>query len=174
MTARLFFALDVGEEAREALAAWAQEAVGDDPALRLVGAERLHLTLAFLGHRPQEEVAPLAALVDEVACPVGPLTAAGALWLAPRRPHVLTVAVAGDLASLHDALWTALEARGFERERRAFRPHVTVARVRRGGQPRSLEVGDPPPVDLGAASLVLLRSHLGREARYEALARAAV
>ena len=174
MSARLFFALDVGEEARRALAAWAEDAVGSDPALRLVREEQLHVTLAFLGHRPEEEVDGLAALVEDVAAPVGALSVADVLWLAPRRPHVHTAAVAGDLPALHDALWTALEALGFEREQRRFRPHVTVARVRRGAAPDTLELPPPPRVALGAASLVLYRSFLGRESRYEAVARAGV
>ena len=175
--ARLFFALDVGEEARAVLAGWAREAVGGDPALRLVAPEQLHVTLAFLGSRPVEEVDGLRALVDAVAAPVGPLSIGSALWLAPRRPHVLTAAVEGEgLPPLHDALWTALEERGLERERRAFRPHVTVGRVRRGAAPRTLELPEPPAVDVGAASLVLYRSHLhgGHGARYEALASAGV
>lgn len=174
MSARLFFALDVGDAARAALAGWAAEAVEDDPALRLVPEERLHVTLAFLGHRPEGEIEGLAALAGPAAVPVGELRAGGALWLAPRRPHVLTVAVEGDLAPLHERLWRALEDRGFERERRRFRPHVTVARVRRGARPATLDLPTPPEVALGSAALVLLRSHLGRDARYEELARAAV
>jgi RNA 2',3'-cyclic 3'-phosphodiesterase len=178
VSARLFFALDVGEEARRALAVWAASVAARDDALRPVREEQLHVTLAFLGHRPEEEVDGLASLVDAVARPVGSLSIGGALWLAPRRPHVLTAAVEGDLGQLHVALWDALEARGFERERRRFRPHVTVARVRHRTRPRTLEIADPPAVSLGAASLVLFRSWLGRgeggTARYEALARAGV
>ena len=69
------------------------------------------------------------------------LALGGALWLAPRRPHVLTVAVEdadGALAALQARVVEALaEAAGRdEPERRPFRPHVTVARVRRGGARR--------------------------------------
>ena len=61
-----------------------------------------------------------------------------ALWLAPRRPHVLTVEVAdatGALLALQERVVAALvEAVGYEPDRRRFRPHVTVARVRRGAR----------------------------------------
>jgi len=166
---RLFVGVSIGDEARRQLAAWAQRAVGRDPALRLVAEERLHLTLAFLGSCDEGLVEPLGAIVGGVVAEAGPLRSGGALWLAPRRPHVLTVAVEGPLEALHDAVWSGLEPVGFARERRRFRPHVTVARVRRGAAPATLELPPPPRVDLGPLALVLYESRLGRDARYEPL-----
>ncbi|HWO46590.1 MAG TPA: 2'-5' RNA ligase family protein, partial [Solirubrobacterales bacterium] len=52
---RLFVALDLPEEMRERIAAWGREELAD-PALRPVAPESLHITLAFLGHRPEEEI----------------------------------------------------------------------------------------------------------------------
>lgn len=190
MSARLFVAVEVDEEDRRALGAWARAAVGDAAGMRLVGDDRLHLTLAFLGHRALDEVEPLAALVEGFAGAAAPrLRTAGALWLSPRRPHVLTVAVEdvdGALAALHDRLWTALEEGGFglQREARAYRPHLTVARVRHGWTaPSSRRLPELEPRALTATEVVLFRSWLGgeptpptsggsRQARYEAQARA--
>jgi 2'-5' RNA ligase len=178
--ARLFVALELPADVREALAGWGRACAAGDPALRALAPEALHLTLHFLGERPASEIPDLAAAVAEAAS--GARTChgalAGALWLAPRRPHVLTCAVrdaGGSLADLHAALARALAgaARGWTAERRALRPHITVARVRRGSAPR---VGREPAAPEGALSfpsVVLLRSHLGRDgARYEVLARA--
>ena len=53
--ARLFVALDFPEEMREGVEAWGREALVD-PALRLVRPESLHVTLAFLGNRPEGEI----------------------------------------------------------------------------------------------------------------------
>jgi len=179
VSARLFIALEIDAPGRAALAAWAREAVGDDPGLRLVDPGQIHLTLAFLGHRALDDVAPLQELVAEVGTGSAPppVRSDGPLWLSPRRPHVLTVAVvdaAGVLTALHDALWSALEERlGVERERRRFRPHLTVARVRRGWPAPSRRLPDLAPRTLGAEALVLYRSWLGGgPVRYEALVRA--
>jgi 2'-5' RNA ligase len=177
LSARLFAAVDIAPEDAQALAGWAKEVVGDDPGLRLVPPDRIHLTLAFLGHRALDEVEPLAALVAAAGADPPPITlrTAGALWLSPRRPHVLTVAIddeGGGLEALHDRLWTALEARGFERERRRFRPHLTVARVRHGWTAPSRRLPPPPERALQATALTLYRSWLGGgPARYEAIVR---
>src|SRR6476469_9933066 len=53
---------------REEIVAWGREALVD-PALRPVTPESLHLTLAFLGHRPEREIEAIAAVVRECAGP---------------------------------------------------------------------------------------------------------
>jgi 2'-5' RNA ligase len=66
------------------------------------------------------------------------------------------------------------DALDWEPERRAFRPHVTVGRVRRGERVRAAGLGPPAP-DLAfhAPAVTLYRSHTGPGgSRYEALARA--
>lgn len=179
MSARLFVAVELAADDRDALAGWAQEAIGRDPGLRPVAVEHLHLTLAFLGHRSLAELDELTTIVEDFdAGPTPELHTAGALWLAPRRPHVLTVAIAdrsGRLGRLHDRLWTALESVGLSRDERPFRPHVTVARVRRGWS-ISPQPPVPAPVQaLTAGSVVLYRSYLGGGRggpEYEAQARA--
>jgi len=42
------------------------------------------------------------------------------------------------LASINDAVETALEPAGFERERRRFSPHATIGRARKKSRPRGL------------------------------------
>jgi 2'-5' RNA ligase len=96
--ARLFVALEIPAAPREALAAWGRACAERDPALRAVPAEALHLTLHFLGVRPEEEIEALCAAVAGAVTSAAPCRGelAGPLWLAPRRPHVLTCAV-GDV-----------------------------------------------------------------------------
>jgi 2'-5' RNA ligase len=181
MSARLFVALEIGAPDRAALAAWARQAVGEDAGMRVVATDQIHLTLAFLGHRSPDDIPALGAVVADVAAgrPAPALRTAGALWLSPRKPHVLTVAVedaTGALAALHDALWTALEgALDVTRERRRFRPHLTVARVRHGWTAPSSALPPAPERGLEAGAVVLMRSWLGGgPARYEALERGAL
>ena len=60
---RLFVALDLPGAVVEALDGWAREVVRAREGLRQVPAASLHLTLAFLGERPDEEVEAIGAAV---------------------------------------------------------------------------------------------------------------
>jgi 2'-5' RNA ligase len=177
VSARLFCALELPAGVRADLAGFGRAAAERDQALRAVGVDALHLTLAFLGHRALDEVDPARAAVRAVHSGALPLALGDVLWLAPRRPHVLTVALEdadGALAALQAQVVLRLaEALPWEPEKRAFRPHVTVARVRRGWRPRLRDLPDAPRAAFVAEAVVLFRSHLGGRApaRYEALER---
>ena len=174
---RLFAALEPPPRVRGALAAWAAEAAARDPALRMVPAPALHLTLHFLGERPAGEARALRAAVESAPDAPVRLRTTGTLWLAPRRPHVLTCGLEspdGALAALHEALGAGLRAAApaWAPDARPLRPHITVARVRRGARPL---IDRPPPAPafaFEAAAVLLERSVPGSaSARYETLAR---
>jgi len=97
VSARLFAALELPAPVRDALGAFGRAAAADDFALRAVRDDALHVTLAFLGHRALDDIDPAREAVREVAVPVPDLALGDALWLAPRRPHVLTVPSEGAL-----------------------------------------------------------------------------
>ena len=162
MSARLFAALDLPAPVRDALGAFGRAAADDDFALRAVRDDALHVTLAFLGHRSLDDIEPAREAVRAVAVPVPDLALGEVLWLSPRRPHVLTVEVvdpAGVLVALQARVVEALaEAVGFEPERRRFRPHVTVARVRHGAAPRRRGLPEAPSASFAGEALTLYRS----------------
>jgi RNA 2',3'-cyclic 3'-phosphodiesterase len=173
VSARLFVALELPADVRAQLAAFGQAAASADEALRPVAAGALHLTLAFLGHRDEADIPAAASAITPAAAPE--LALGAPLWLAPRRPHVLTVALDdldGALAGLRAQVVDRLAATlAWEPERRRFRPHVTVARVRRDGRPRR-ELPEAPRAAFAGEALTLFRSRLGGgPARYEALER---
>jgi RNA 2',3'-cyclic 3'-phosphodiesterase len=173
--ARLFVALDLPEPARAAFAGWAVEHASSRD-LRLVAPESLHLTLCFLGWREEADVERLGELVAPCAAPVREVSAVAASWLPPRRPRVLAIDLAdpGDaVVALQRRVSDALEAAAaYEPESRPYRPHVTVARVRRGARVRAVEL-PPPQVDpFPGAALTLYRSRLYRAGpQYEPLRR---
>lgn len=170
---RLFAALEVPADARAALAGWAA-LLPPDPALRPVPVQNLHVTLVFLGAQPPEAVEAIGEAVVAAARAVGALAVTAGAWLPPRRPGVLVADLEGDVAALQGAVVAALRP-WHEPEQRPFRPHVTVARVRRGQRPRAMEVPPPPAVRFAPVALVLYQSVLGRGgAVYEALASAPV
>ncbi|HEX7279011.1 MAG TPA: RNA 2',3'-cyclic phosphodiesterase [Solirubrobacterales bacterium] len=180
--ARLFVALDLPDEIREGIGGWGEEALAD-PALRPVPPESLHITLAFLGSRPEKEIAEIVEIMRES---VGP-----APWIElldpVRRPargrarvYALPVLSPGTEA-LQSTLEQGLAARGScKPEKRPFWPHVTVARVRpeaRGSRRPAVVSERPGPLPLAliepriAIRMALYRSVLQPTgARYVPLA----
>jgi RNA 2',3'-cyclic 3'-phosphodiesterase len=172
---RLFVALELTPAARAAVAAF-RDVAADPRIWRPVPDEALHLTLAFLGRRPEGDVETISEVLRETATPPPRLVLGPALLLPPRRSRVLAVALAdpdGTLAALQGRVSAGLEAAGvFVAEKRPFRAHVTVARVRpRERAPRSIDSA-PEPLEFHAGPLTLFVSRLHpRGARYEALSR---
>src|SRR5437588_785206 len=78
------------------------------------------------------------------------LTVGEAVWLPARRPRVLGVSLideGGELARVQQELSRKLSAGGwYAPETRPFFAHVTVARVRKGGRVRPVDVAPPPPL----------------------------
>jgi 2'-5' RNA ligase len=183
---RLFVALDLPDEVKAGLARWGERELRD-PALRPVAEQSLHITFAFLGHRPAAEVERIAAVVAESG---GPRATVELLDPAPRpltgRARVYALPARSEGAqALQAGLQERLVAAGLhEPEKRPFWPHVTVARVRAEGRGsrRPALVGKPPkslPQDLlqpfEAVRLSLYRSELQpRGARYVPLAQVAL
>jgi 2'-5' RNA ligase len=181
-TARLFAAVEVPAQVREQLSAWGREAsaaLGGAGWMRVLKPDLLHLTLSFLGSRPVAEIAPLGAALAGCAGPAGELSVGAPLWLPPRRPNVLAVAIhdeEGELERLQRRVVVALaEASTWQAERRRFRAHVTVARMRGGSVPPSGGREQLPPTPsllFTPDSLVLYRSWLGPAgASYEEIER---
>ena len=126
MNTRLFLALWPDPAIRHALReqrdAWTWPR-GASP----VHADKLHVTLHFLGEVPSERVPELQA---GFAVPFSPFTLSIGLpkiWphgIAVLEPHTEPPA----LLELHAKLSNALVALGLQPEARAYRPHVTLAR----------------------------------------------
>jgi RNA 2',3'-cyclic 3'-phosphodiesterase len=129
-TRRVFFALWPTARTRLALARSAKRAVrrcGGRP----VPPVNLHLTIAFVGAVNAGQL-ERALSVPPIA--VGPITLVlDRLGYWP-RPRILWFGAAerpAALVELEARLWDGLVEAGFRRERRAFVPHVTLARAAR-------------------------------------------
>ncbi|WP_026911016.1 RNA 2',3'-cyclic phosphodiesterase [Patulibacter minatonensis] len=174
---RLFVALDPPDDVRETLTAWLRAQRAVHGFVRSVPAENLHLTLAFLGARPPDElerIARVVADVGDVSSALG-LSTGAPVWLPPKRPTALAVEVhddRGDLAELHTSLADALrDAIGWS-EDRPFRPHVTVGRRTASTPLPKLRLEPTPAIAFDGAALVLYRSTLDPDgARYAAVER---
>jgi RNA 2',3'-cyclic 3'-phosphodiesterase len=180
--ARLFVALDLPDELRDGITEWGAGALVD-PALRPVAPESLHVTLAFLGHRPKKEVEEIAAVVRERTGPAPWVELLDPEARPPRgraRLYALPALSPGTEALQAGVEQGLVEAGFYESEKRPFWPHVTVARVRPEGRGsrRPAVVSEPPgkiPMELSEARIcrrmTLYRSELQPTgARYVPLA----
>ena len=158
---RAFIALHISEQARQTLGSTIRD-LADTAGrqVRWVDPQGIHLTLKFLGNIPSSRVGELLGAIEK-SCRGHPPFRLGlsGLGMFPTRdrPRVLWAGVGGDLdalASLRDDVEIAMTGTGFPRERRHFRAHLTIGRVRDGVTPRQRrDIGDAvssttlPPVE---------------------------
>jgi 2'-5' RNA ligase len=152
--ARLFVALDLPEPLTAGIEAWGREALAD-PALRPLPAASLHLTLVFLGYRPEKEIGRIGEIVEGLAGPAPRIELRDPVQRPEGgRPRLFALPIESPGAvSLQAALEERLVAeRVYEPEKRPFWPHLTVARVRPEGKgskrPRRVE-SPPGPLPAG-------------------------
>lgn len=142
---RSFVALDIPRKTQEALAALTLELRNTGAAVSWVGADRVHLTLKFLGSVPPEQIEAIreALLPAAASCPPFRLQPFGCgAFPTIKQMRVVWVGLRGDepaLAVLHKAVETALAPLGFEPEDRPFRAHLTLGRVKGRQHLRSLQ-----------------------------------
>jgi 2'-5' RNA ligase len=172
--ARLFVALELPAEGREALERWRAAAPRRVRGLRMVDRAALHVTLCFLGWRREREIEDIGAACGEAIVGWGPLALSlgDPVWLPDRRPRVLAVRIddaSNALADLQASLSARLSAGGwYAPETRPFLGHVTVGRVQRGARIRPARLPGLRALEFLAAGVTLYRSRLTPSgARYE-------
>jgi tRNA nucleotidyltransferase (CCA-adding enzyme) len=118
---------DAQKRLRKELRRWGRELRWTDP-------EKIHLTLVFLGEIP--EAAPIVTALEGCRCEPMNLTVAGlGVFPNPHRPAVLWAGLSeptGALAALQAEIAGVLTP-FVQPERRPFAPHLTLARIQRGG-----------------------------------------
>lgn len=110
----------------------------------MVNLDILHMTLKFLGDTDEGLVGEVGEVVDRACQGVAPfqvsLEGSGAF---PNMNHIKVVWIgltgADPLKDIARALDEGMAPLGFSRERRPFRPHVTIARVKGGRNKEQLQ-----------------------------------
>lgn len=182
---RLFVACEVPEEVKDAIGETIETLrKKSGPAVRWIKPEGVHVTLKFLGEVPVKKLPAVKLAIQEAVVGHSPFelefssigTFGGREGL-----RIMWVGIAGDvlrLEALVRAVNAALAVVGFEPERRPFRPHLTLGRVRDeiGTRQRAeIEVAvgktDVPDVSWRTSQVSLMRSKIGPGgASYEVLA----
>ncbi|WP_331748406.1 RNA 2',3'-cyclic phosphodiesterase (plasmid) [Streptomyces sp. NBC_00984] len=143
-TVRVFIALAPPDDAKEELARELRTAYDTHPRMRWNRIEDWHITLAFLGELPVETVPVLRPALANLAADHQ------SLRLALRGSgvfddRVLWSGIDGDLDELHMLaadVRTAVKNCGVTFEERPLRPHLTLARARRGDRSSAGEIAE--------------------------------
>jgi len=165
---RLFCALQLPDATRDELAAWAGASIPES-AGRLVRADDLHVTLAFLGSRPSAEVPPIVAELRAASAGSGPVELRVRRYRETRSVGMLVLDdVDGAAGALAGDVQERLERLGvYRREGRTWLAHVTVLRFRKRA---GLALEPPNMCSIHVVRSALYRSTPGPAgARYDAL-----
>lgn len=168
---RVFIALELPDHMVAQVAVLARQ-LGDRISGRLMKPDTYHLTLAFLGELDEQQVRDAMAALDDAAVD------RAAIPLVPDglgkfgKPHDATlwlgISPAQELMDLAEAVRAELAARDLPFDRKAFRPHITLAR--RAKLPRGPLPELVFPEASQAVAVTLFKSSLTPEgARYKPL-----
>ncbi len=133
---RTFIALEMNDSLQRHLERTIHQVTQILPDIRWVNPKSIHLTLAFLGELDDAQLADAMQAAEIAAQQVNvfhyQLTRLG-IFGTIRHPRVIWMGIdepTGKLNRLHHTLNQQLEQRGFVTDKRAFSPHLTLARVK--------------------------------------------
>jgi 2'-5' RNA ligase len=180
---RLFIAVPVSGVVKEEVRKVIDDFPVENPPWRWIPVENYHLTLRFLGETDAGMISPIGESVEGVVSEISPFEISfGPFGAFPsmRRPRVVFFKVDSgveELSNMAHLLEREMRELGFKEEKRKFRAHLTLARIRRS-LPRAVKIEMesvpplPPKARQSVGNVVLMESILGREgAKYRELSR---
>lgn len=138
MKKRIFIAVDIPPEVKRRVSEYIDDLRTDFSDLK-VGwerAEKLHITLKFLGDVEPEKLCGLIEAIEKKAGILSKFTVKierTGVFPNERKVRILWLGFGdefGGLKKTYDLLESVCEKIGFHREKRAFLPHLTIARLR--------------------------------------------
>ena len=144
--------------------------------------DNIHLTVKFFGNVDHERVSVIPAAAARAVKEFSPIrieVGKTGVFPRPSRPQVLWIGIddpSHALADLHKQLENQFAREGFPKEDRAFKPHLTIARIRKPhNSDRLAEVHlatEFSSVAIELSELVLFRSELSSKgSKYTAISR---
>ena len=136
---RTFIAVDVAPKVRTSAGRLISRLEASGAPYNWLNSEHLHVTLNFLGDVPEYDIPEVCKRVRKAveSVPGFSLEIAGlGCFPKPDRPRIIWMGVEDGtdaLVALNESLTEELLQMGFPRDRHDYHPHLTLGRLRRGG-----------------------------------------
>jgi 2'-5' RNA ligase len=144
---RLFVALDIDDSIRGRISRFLDGVRGFAPDARWVRPESLHVTLKFIGEKPDEDVEQIKQALERIETGTIELSVHGyGFFPGARAPRVFWVGIetGSNLTSLAAAVDETRAPLRIPKEEHVFSPHLTLARGAGGsGSPRKQKSDRP-------------------------------
>ena len=129
---RLFIAIELPTDVRLALETLQRDLKPATDSARWVAPGSIHLTLKFLGETPEQKLPEIDGALVGLSWKPFPVTVRGiGFFPGNRSPRVVWAGLeASTMEGLAQQIDIRMERLGFEKEKRAFRPHLTLARAK--------------------------------------------
>ncbi len=144
---RVFVALDLDPSIRKQIEDFAQQVYGFAADARWMSAESLHVTMKFVGEKPEATVKQIETSLRSIHAEGFQLRFSGTgFFPTPRSARVFWIGIEAQpaLSNLAREIDKALAKIGIAKEDRAFSPHLTLARARGGSGAPGPRKGDKP------------------------------
>ena len=160
---RTFVAVFPPPEVRQALFRAARD-VPASKAFRLIGPEKLHITLKFLGNVAENDLSRVEQALEQLRGRHEPFeveTSSIGAFPSERRARILWAGVgegSGPLRVVAQSVDDLLEPAGFGREHRPYVPHLTLGRARGPGVKIEDTSVSPPTLRFSVSGVDLVES----------------
>jgi len=144
---RIFVALDIEEDIRRRIASFVDHLRPYAPGVRWVKPESLHVTLKFIGEKPDSSVKLIEQSLTSISVAPFQLSFAGSgFFPTPQAARVFWIGIKADsgFGLLATEVEDGLASLGIPKEQREFSPHLTVARSGGGSGAPGWRKGDKP------------------------------
>jgi len=136
---RLFIAIDLSNTLRKQLSTQIDQLAQSlgSKNIRWLKASGIHLTLKFLGDTPENQIADIGIILQDISAQFSPFKMrieGFGCFPNLNRPRVFWIGVheqLGIIEGLSQTLDSKMTKLGFKKEGRSFSPHLTVGRIRK-------------------------------------------
>jgi RNA 2',3'-cyclic 3'-phosphodiesterase len=143
---RLFVALDIDDNIRDRLARFIDGVRGFSPDARWVAPKSLHVTLKFIGEKPEDDVEQIKQALETIKADTFEVRFRGyGFFPGARAPRVFWIGIeAGEkLAVIAESVDATLAQIDIPKEEHSFNPHLTLARRRGSVSPHKQKADQP-------------------------------